>query len=48
MDWSISTLAAVALHSRIVIEKLDDDQLNIFWMIEKSQKLLIKRKTDVK
>ena len=47
MEWSISILAAVAFYSRIVIKKLDGDQLNIFRKVEDSLKSLIKRKADL-
>ena len=46
--WSISILAAVAFYSRIVIKKLDCDELNIFKKPEDSLKLLNTRKADRK
>ena len=44
MEWSISILAAVAFYSKIVIKKLDGDQLKIYGKVEDCIKSLILRK----
>ena len=41
MEWSIPILAAFSLYLRIVIKKLDGDQLNIFRKVEDSLKLTL-------
>ena len=42
MDWTISILAAVAFYTRIVIKKLDGEQLNIFEIFDEYLKSLVR------